>query len=1067
MNAKFGDQEYKCLIDTGSEVSLVATKLYEVLKESGAVLAELEGGNLQMQGPFEKSKKVKGHAQILVELQVDGATLQSVFVVTELQDRLMVVLGDNFLRKYKAVIDYEESEIKLNVKSEKMAIKVCQTEFKSTVQYVRMVENVEEKMETIVRESGDQHNLTDTQQEKFRELLLKYEKFFSQKPGLTHKYVHEIKMRDHTPFYQKPYPIPVAYRPKVDLELQKMVSWGIIEEASTPFVSPMVVIIKKDGSLRLCLDLRKLNSQIFLDHQKPVNIEEILMRFHGKLWFTSVDLVKAYWQIPLQAEDRKYTGFSIGYKTYQFLVLPFGLATAVASFTRALEQVLGPELLEFTIIYIDDGLVASTTFEEHLRHLDLLLDRLQSAGFTGNLEKSQFLKKELFFVGHQISAEGIRPCPSQIQQVLEYPKPKTIKQLKSFLGKCSWLRKFVPHFSALTGALYDLLKRPKLIWTEESYAKFLQIKTAMSQISVLRHPDPNKTLYIQTDTSFDGMAAVLYQLDEDGERAILQWASRTLKPAEKNYSVVEIEAAALIFAVTKWQIYLMGRHFVIRTDHHALAFLQQCRPPNARLIRFLMFLQQYNFTIEYTKGRENFLADYLSRFPEDNENEKGIIQKTTSINAKTSRKKNSKSDVIELKEEEKTIATKSIGVAAISVIKDLSDQLKKIGKLQDQQMDLKVLKESLASSSGKLPNYTLHNEVLFKNVDGRWLLVLPEIMIENVLKNYHDMAGHFGIRRTTKFVEENFTFEKMREKIKQFVVRCEICQKTKYNNQPLSVDFRPVVSACPNDLVSSDVFGPLPTGRGKVRYVLVLLDVFSKLVKLYPMARATTQAILSKYQLYFDTVAQPKRILSDRGTQYTAKKYKSQLADWNVEILYTSVRHPEANPVERQMKELGRLCRAYCAHSHKSWAHHIKEFETWLNSAWNSVTGFPAEAVHFDKIENPVKKIIRFPNDLSNDLIDYRDAAKKNSDKAIEIRKKKNPPRRLEPAEFKLGECVLLKVEAFSSAIDGEIKKFFPLYDGPFEVAKVIHFDTYQLKEVGKQKIRGTFNIKFLKKYVS
>jgi hypothetical protein len=529
----------------------------------------------------------------------------------------------------------------------------------------------------------------------------------------------------------------------------------------------------------------------------------------------------------------------------------------------------------------------------------------------------------------------------------------------------------------------------------------------------------------------------MFQFNEEGEKDILQFASRQLRKPEKNYAVVEIEALAIIFAVTKWKIYLMGRPFCIRSDHHALSFLKLSVPPNSRLIRFALYLQQFQFEVEYIKGEENFLADYLSRFPA------------------------SQSSNLENVGE-------SIQVFKVNVQKEFISILNNFEKFQKKDITIKILMDSLINNPGKHSTYQIFNNLLFRKDNNKYQLYVPESLVEIILKAFHDDFGHFGIKRTVNLIEEKFYFPNMRRKVKKYVASCENCQKSKWNNRQLSLDYRPITANEVDELLSIDLFGPLPKSRGGVQYVLVTYDVFSKLVRLYALKKATTQAILKSLEKYLETVGKPKRTLSDNGSQFTSKTFKNKMSEWGIKISYTSVRHPASNPVERMMKELGRLCRAYCHEAHKSWAIHLTTFQLWINSATNFVTNVPPNLIHFGEEKSIVHQLINFPQQTLPTVHEIREGVKIQTQKIAKLRKRKSLPGSQEtPPDFEVNDLVLIKKDAYSSAEKGEIKKFHMLYEGPFKVAKTIHKDTFLLKNLNSGKDRGIFNRTLLKKFVS
>lgn len=364
--------------------------------------------------------------------------------------------------------------------------------------------------------------------------------------------------------------------------------------------------------------------------------------------------------------------------------------------------------------------------------------------------------------------------------------------------------------------------------------------------------------------------------------------------------------------------------------------------------------------------------------------------------------------------------------------------------------------------------FLYHNQILFVTKNGKTpRIVLPQKLINNVLEYFHDKNGHYGSKKTLTLLKKWIMFPKIREIVRKFVKTCDICQKTKYRNSSVITDFRSVVSLQVNELWSVDLFGKLPTSRGGVNYVLVVLDVFTKRVSLCPIKKATTTVILNRLKELIVEFGKPIRILSDQGTQFTSLLYKESIEKWGIKVAYTSVRHPAANPVERVMKELGRLVRAYSNQSHKAWAVYMKWIEKLINEMPHETTGWtPKEMIEGTKSKVSLARV-HFPPHSGNSFskLEVQRVARYNIKKTINKRKQQHRPRsEIFSSHFQEGEKVLLSNHQISSMELGTIKKFHLLYVGPFIIKKVLHFDTVVLMDdCGKE--RGTFNARHLKKY--
>lgn len=332
-----------------------------------------------------------------------------------------------------------------------------------------------------------------------------------------------------------------------------MEEWNIIECRQTEYVSPLVIVRKKDGCIRVCLDARFLNNRMVKDHVNPPNPTDLLFEFTTGQVLSSVDLTASYWQIKILPEHQKYTGFSFDGHTYVFKVLPFGLSTSVGSFIRCLTKILGTETNSFVIPYVDDLLIFSKDFYTHMQHLRVVFQKFREAKITIKLSKSKFVSEKIKFLGHIISDQGVEMDPERIRAIKELPAPTNITRLRSFLGLVNYDHRFCRNFSALTVPLLRLLKKGQCWkWGQIEIEAFEGIKSAFLAVTMLKHPNVAYPFYIQTDASSFGLGAILYQTDDSGNRNVIAYASRTLKPNELPYTVTEKELLAIVYALRQW-----------------------------------------------------------------------------------------------------------------------------------------------------------------------------------------------------------------------------------------------------------------------------------------------------------------------------------------------------------------------------------------------------------------------------------------------------------------------------------------------------------------------------------
>lgn len=458
-------------------------------------------------------------------------------------------------------------------------------------------------------------HLSPAQTQDLQALLEKYETVFRDLPGHTSLTEHHIPTDQCAPVRRPPYRIPQAFRDEVNCELQKMLEHGIIEHSTSDWASPLVAVQKKDGSLRLCVDYRRVNAISKSDAYPMPRVEDLIDKVGNATFISTLDLTKGYWQVPVASEDRAKTAFITPNGLYHFTRMPFGLQGAPATFQRMVDHLLDG-LGDFAGAYLDDIIIFSTSWKEHMDHLSAVLERIVNAGLTVKRKKCQFAMAECVYLGHRVGSGKVRPEDLKIKAIQDFDIPITKRQVRSFLGLAGYYRKFIPHYSSLAAPLTDLTRKVapnEVVWNTTCERAFQALKAALSSSPILQSPDFTKQFLLQTDASDRGVGAVLSQCDQNGQDRPVAYFSRKLLPREQRYSTIEKECLAIKLSVQAFHTYLMGRTFVIQTDHRALEWLDRIKDTNARLTRWSLFLQAYSFTVRYRAGTANCNADALSR----------------------------------------------------------------------------------------------------------------------------------------------------------------------------------------------------------------------------------------------------------------------------------------------------------------------------------------------------------------------------------------------------------------------------------------------------------------------
>ncbi|CAH2090022.1 unnamed protein product [Euphydryas editha] len=448
---------------------------------------------------------------------------------------------------------------------------------------------------------------------------------------------HEIKTTSPTPINVKSYRFPEIHKEEVQSQINKMLEQKIITPSRSPWSSPIWIVPKKEDSSgkkkwRIVIDYRKLND-ITIGESYPIpQINEILDQLGKSKYFTTLDLASGFHQIQMSPADAPKTAFSVPQGHFQFNRMPFGLKNAPASFQRTMNTVLSGLQGVHCFVYLDDVVVYSYDLPSHIEKLHLIFEKLRKFQLKLQPDKCEFLRKEVAYLGHIISNEGVKPNPEKIKAVVQFPPPKCAKDIKSFLGLASYYRRFIPEFSKYAKSLTTLLKKDvPFEWTNTQQLSFEQLKNKLVTAPVLAYPDFTKPFILTCDASSYAISAVLSQGDVGKDRPIA-YASRTLNKAECNYSVTEKECLAIVYGTKTFRPYLFGRRFTIITDHKPLNWLFNCKDPGSRLVRWRLKLEEYDYEIQYKKGKMNSNADALSRYPVNPVHEQNDQNPTTDSN---------------------------------------------------------------------------------------------------------------------------------------------------------------------------------------------------------------------------------------------------------------------------------------------------------------------------------------------------------------------------------------------------------------------------------------------------
>lgn len=793
------------------------------------------------------------------------------------------------------------------------------------------------------RDEVDLSHLPCEERSALREVLEKHSKMWDGTLGSVRGAIHRIDTGDHAPIHQAPRRAGPAQRLIEKNEVDRMLAEGVIRPSQSEWASPVVLVAKPDGGTRFCVDYRRLNTVTRKDcYPLPKLDEQIDSLGHAK-YFSTLDANCGYWQIPLSEQDIEKTAFVSHAGFFEFLRMPFGLCNAPATFQRTMDILLSGVRFQFALIYLDDIIVYSSSFRDHLGHLDHVLKTLREANVTLRLQKCRFASQEVEYLGHLIRPGELALKENNVKSLegIQYPRTKT--QLRSFLGTANFYRRFVRNFAKRAKPLTDLtvdevpadLPEP----TEEELDSFEDIRGALLSPETLALPRSDRPFVIDTDASQHQLGAVLQQRDDEGKLRPIGFWSRVLTAAEQNYSATELEAAAIVWAVQTLRHYIEGANFHVRTDHRALTWIfGPSSSDNARLARFRLKLAALDFTVSYLPGKRNKVADGMSRL-------------YTSSPCDGPRSLESVEEIPVLLVEDKELPVRTGPL--ISGTDWNAIEVTEMQEAQDADAFCKEIRELMGRNATATLLYMEDDRGLLCRlapVDRALQVVVPEVLRERVLclAHYPKHAGHPGGSSLFATLRKDFFWQGMSSDCRAFVARCPSCAaqalKTARRRTSYLKLFMP---NGPLEFVCLDILGPLPKTSAGNKFLLVISDRFSKLTRSVPLPNARAETVAKAFFNHWLTVyGVPLVVLTDNGSNFRAKFFQSVCRLLGIRNLYSTAYHPQT---QGQVERFNRTILSKLTH-------HVSENAEWdrlvfahtytYNSMVHASTGFsPFELV--------------------------------------------------------------------------------------------------------------------------
>lgn len=840
-------------------------------------------------------------------------------------------------------------------------------------------------------------NLTAQQHRELCKIMRKYRDSTQNKETKANRIQHNIRLMKETSVYQHPYRTSFEKQTFIQNEVKKLLAEGKIRHSSSPYGSPVVLPVKKNGSYRFAIDYRRLNAITQRDGFPLPRIDDLLDRISGAKYFAIMDAKSGYHQVPMAQADVPKTAFVTSDGQYEWLVMPFGLCNAPATFQRMMTQILLGLAPKRCVFYIDDILVFGATWENFIENLDKVLNALTGAGIELNWTKCHFGYTEIEFLGHVVSQDGIRPSKTKSQDLQQYPTPEDKKSLQSFLGLAGYFSKFVPNYSSKVFCLRQLLRqKANWKWTQIHQHAFDTIKADLFHAPTLVHYKQECDHLLFTDASGVGLGAVLVQV-ENGIQSPIAYASRALSDAEKRYNTTEKEALAVVWAITeKFFVYLQGRRFTVKTDHANLCGeLKLNKPSTARLSRMILRLQEYDFRLEYTKGNAN-IADGLSRIPEP---------------------------VVAMVKPTQGNSDCYTGVEHQNLPKFRLEQEKDQNLRHLIQILEKHPNERDFHERKRVKSYHLLSEILCHNSRK----VLPIHLRPDEMARVHRIS-HPGVTRMIATLRTEFWWPTMNQDVRGFCRKCLQCQKQA--QIPRKGITQAINTTTVFELCGVDIIGPISkSSLDDHKYIVTAIDLHSRFAFAEAVSSQTISQVICFLKRIFCLFGSPKAILTDNARIFRSTEFKHFCQYHCIEHRFTPVGHPQTNGAnERFNKTLLSQLRKMASHDMQRWDLCLPDIIFGYNNTVNLAHGLTPFLAMFGRSAN---------REEYNEWQIQPSAWQGTFDSRMELIKETSRRRkqrwcfRPDHRKFEIGDKVLVR------NLNRRRRKLDPLWEGPEKVEAV------------------------------
>ncbi len=837
-----------------------------------------------------------------------------------------------------------------------------------------------------------QSDLETDQKVQVEALLEEFDDIFSKHSrdyGRTDLISHKINLTESEPPKSRLYRVPPKQREVMRQKVDELVEDDLIEPSDSNFASPALLVRKKtpDNSVqyRLVIDFRAINKISLKDSHSLPRIDDSIDALVGNAHFSTLDLASGFWQVEMEESDRDITTFSTGDGLYKWKVMPMGLKNSSATFQRLMELIFHGMHWTKVCFFIDDVIIFGKTFDQKMANMRDAFTRLRKAGLKVRPDKCQLFCKEVTFLGHIVSREGVKPDPSNIEKVKNWPRPQNVTGLRGWLGLTGFYRKYIKSYAKIAQPLLHLIKKEvPFEWNEECEHSFQLLRKALISSPILRYPQYEQPFILYVDASGFAIGSILAQIGDDRKEHVVAYASHSLTNAERNWSTYDRELWAIVWSIRHFRHYLQFVEFTIITDHKPLVGLRKMpieNDPTGRRARWAVEIDPLNWIIVHKAGKSHTNADALSR-RHNTEPDTAIKAEVAEIDQSNSQPKPKLKSILKTNNSSNSMRDESDNeMEKISENSDeshdddqmeseeqfpLETDLSKLRQMQNNDSNIRQVKWWITKGS-KPPRYKVRGnpilgkfwkvfDHLFVKDGVLWReyrqmgypmiyqAVIPTSLVPHILSQLHgsELAGHYGIQKTVQKALQSYFWPLMYRDISQYCKRCVVCQK---DNNPIpkrKAPLKPVRAERPFEMIAVDILELGLTSKGN-RYLLVITDYYTKYVNMYPIPDQKAETVANcMFVNYIRQHSIPERIHSDQGVQFEAKVTQELCKKLGIEKSRTTPGHPEGDgQAERMMRTIrSQLVRNLTNSSVRDWDDMIPYLEFSYNTTVHTSTGF-------------------------------------------------------------------------------------------------------------------------------